>query len=211
MTGRKRYKQEAIDKAMKYLMEFMFMDGDCIISGRKRIHGSFRSYAFGKLRDVREVVWLCSGAGELPPGYRFFSSCGNASCFNIDHIEVGVQTNRTQMWLTCPLAYEQVLRERLRTNSTNVGECTQWVGPTTNGYGTLAAFGGKVIAHRLSYVLHNKAFPNNTGGVIAHTCDNKLCINPGHLVACSSKQNTHDYLAKRGFDGYDVISVRGER
>lgn len=49
-------------------------------------------------------------------------------------------------------------------------------------------------AHRFAYVLANGEIPDDY--VIMHTCDNPLCVNPGHLKAGTQADNVADQYAK---------------
>jgi hypothetical protein len=75
------------------------------------------------------------------------------------------------------------------------GACLDWRGGTDRkGYGCLRWKGKNKRAHRLSYELTFGEIPK--GQLICHSCDNPLCINPKHLWAGTSKQNTLDMMAK---------------
>lgn len=58
-----------------------------------------------------------------------------------------------------------------------------------------------VSAHRLSYEVHKGAIPS--GMMVRHTCDNKLCVAPDHLILGTAKDNAAD-AAERG------LAPRGE-
>lgn len=86
--------------------------------------------------------------------------------------------------------------------------CIPWLGTvTTSGYGQL----DHRNAHRISYYLATGVDPGRL--VVRHTCDNRTCVNPDHLVLGSQKDNIADMYArdrannpvKVGDDGVQAI------
>lgn len=49
-------------------------------------------------------------------------------------------------------------------------------------------------AHRVAYEAFKGEIPE--GMVVAHACDNKLCVNPDHLWLATHKQNSEDMVQK---------------
>jgi len=49
-------------------------------------------------------------------------------------------------------------------------------------------------AHRMSYIVFNGEIPK--GKSIMHTCDNRSCVNPAHLIIGTRKDNTQDMVSK---------------
>ena len=84
-----------------------------------------------------------------------------------------------------------------------LGPCWVWTGNTRKGYGYLLIGDDPKSAHRLSFAL---AFgPPPEGMLVRHQCDVARCVNPGHLLLGTRKDNARDMDA-RGRRGN-----RGER
>ncbi len=78
-----------------------------------------------------------------------------------------------------------------------MSECQRHEGSfTKSGYGQVYIRPQRVpvYAHRLAWALHNGQDPS--GLVVMHTCDNRWCINPEHLVAGTQRQNMDDMVKK---------------
>lgn len=72
--------------------------------------------------------------------------------------------------------------------------CLEWSTPNKNGYFLMHYKGGSLGIHRLSYLFWNGALEK--GKVIMHTCDNRKCWNPKHLVQGTYSDNRLDCLSK---------------
>jgi len=73
--------------------------------------------------------------------------------------------------------------------------CWLWNGAVLKGGYGLSNDGDKcVLAHRLSYKSFVGDIPD--GLVVAHKCDNRICVNPDHLWLATHKENSSDMVKK---------------
>lgn len=78
-------------------------------------------------------------------------------------------------------------------------ECWLWNGAKSGAvggknYGHILLNGHMTRAHRISYYIQNGVIPD--GGVICHSCDNTLCVNPSHLWLGTQRDNMRDMISK---------------
>ncbi len=94
----------------------------------------------------------------------------------------------------------------------NDNDCWNWTASLCAGYGRFSYKGKICRAHRVSYELYTGKIPDDAH--ILHKCDNKKCVNPGHLYAGCESDNARDrvkagngrLMGKLSVD--DVICIR---
>ncbi|MGN7818814.1 HNH endonuclease signature motif containing protein [Chitinophaga sp. 22536] len=74
--------------------------------------------------------------------------------------------------------------------------CWKWKASTRGktGYGAFKYKGKVIDAHRFSYILHKGYIPE--GFLVCHICDNRLCVNPSHLILGTSMDNYNDGVSR---------------
>jgi hypothetical protein len=77
--------------------------------------------------------------------------------------------------------------------------------------GTVAGRRIRIGAHRLSWILAHGEITDDL--CVLHRCDNRRCVNPGHLFLGTKKDNYHDMVAKGRLPSQNPgwIPVRGEK
>lgn len=81
------------------------------------------------------------------------------------------------------------MRERLMSLVTIVGQCWEWQGYRSHGYGHIySPTHGRILkAHRVAYELFVGPIP--AGLHIDHLCRNRACVRPDHLEPVTAKEN----------------------
>jgi hypothetical protein len=77
-----------------------------------------------------------------------------------------------------------------------IGDCWICIShvPSRDGYVYINVNKKQIGLHRLFYTKYKGAIPR--GKLVRHTCDNKLCINPAHLLIGTHKENSRDMLLR---------------
>lgn len=77
----------------------------------------------------------------------------------------------------------------------NPNKCWDWqAGLSKDGYGKVTLNGNpRTRAHRAAWYYTYGSLPN---GILRHTCDNPLCVNPNHLLEGTHADNVRDKVSR---------------
>jgi hypothetical protein len=83
------------------------------------------------------------------------------------------------------------LRRRFEQKLCYIGDCIVWTGATDrHGYGVVSLTNGQQRAHRVAWELAYGSIPSCG---LDHLCQNKICVNIGHLEPVTQKENIRRY------------------
>jgi hypothetical protein len=101
----------------------------------------------------------------------------------------------SQVGAKCGASMKRPISERFFEKvSINENGCHEWTGCIMpNGYGQFHKDGKTAYAHRVAYELANGVAAN----FVLHKCDNRKCVNPGHLFSGTFDDNMADMVAKK--------------
>lgn len=93
----------------------------------------------------------------------------------------------------------KTVAERLAAYTKRSNKCLLWTGALndkdrTKGYGVMNVRGRMRFVHQLAYELTYGTI--SSGKVVRHTCDNRLCCEPTHLILGTHKDNTQDMVLR---------------
>lgn len=85
--------------------------------------------------------------------------------------------------------------------------CWDWANGVCNSYGRFTIDGRAQDAHRVAY----RYLVGDPGGfLVRHRCDNRWCVNPGHLELGTHADNTRDMIERgRHFEQKKTECPRG--
>lgn len=85
----------------------------------------------------------------------------------------------------------QIWKQRVLPRVEKTSTCWVWQGAvTSSGYGTLGFRGRTLSVHVVAYQAMKGEIPK--GHQIRHTCDNRLCVRPAHLLTGTHRDNARD-------------------
>lgn len=89
----------------------------------------------------------------------------------------------------------KTVSERIKSRSVKNGDCSEWTGSQSKGYGYIKVDGKMKLVHRVAYEIESGK-PIPSGLQVCHSCDNPLCNNPKHLFLGTHKDNAQDKVHK---------------
>lgn len=85
-----------------------------------------------------------------------------------------------------------------------IDSCWHWEGNiSSSAYGRIHYGGDSYLAHKMSYIIFKDYIISDQ--IIRHTCDNRLCVNPKHLILGSHSDNSIDSV-KRNRQGHQKLN-----
>ena len=131
----------------------------------------------------------------LARGEKVTRICDSRACTNPEHLVlVTPQLRKRRSAERASTQFFAMVERR------GPSECWPWSGKLRNGYGYVTVLRetwkcGYVYAHRLAYELANgNLIPK--GKVVRHTCDNRKCCTPSHLLLGSQADNIRDSVSR---------------
>jgi hypothetical protein len=149
----------------------------------------------GKKYYPIHLMFLLHDGIDVPSGMKAYNLCGNYSCVNPNHYELGTQFGRE---VHNEIRYKKPLDVRFwnLVNIRGENDCWEWKASLdTKGYGQFNINGKMNGSHRIAWILTNGEISGNLN--VCHHCDNPKCCNPKHLFLGTQADNMLDMMLKK--------------
>ena len=185
---------------------------DCWVAKESRCGGrDSRPLLYYKKKNylMYRATWEMWNGVSFPEGLQARHLCGNARCINPLHIEPGTQrenefdkkepkTRQTTLPITpANISPEEKVDFWLENHTKDVDGCLEFLGCVgSDGYARRSVrFSGvqkKLEVHRYVYAVKNGLDYFDKSWTARHTCHNRSCINPDHIIPGTRSQNSID-------------------
>lgn len=97
--------------------------------------------------------------------------------------------------MSTKIEWTQYDLDRFNSKVQKTGQCWNWTaGTDSSGYGKFSLKNRSLKASRFAFLVANGSLPK----VVRHTCDNRLCVRPDHLLPGDHHDNNLDTRERGG-------------
>lgn len=213
------------DEVFDFLGGRIRIDGECWLWNRSYSTPYPKIFHGGKSQNAHRVInELVNGSTTVEkPVVRHL--CNRKNCINPDHLRSGTQKENVHDSL--PFSQRKGhLKKIFKPRDVDFGNLVSWLRtvvritdgcweyPGSNvsgGYSQISIRGKTWRLSRLVWCLVNDGEYEDKTFVVRHSCHNKKCVNPDHLINGTRQQNAYDSIcdsAKSKLNWLDIEEIR---